>query len=253
MRQAGKFCLEAREAGTGEVEHGAVAGESVARVRSHHHRIELEGIAVGVGDAGGGRLADQLRHPEVQGGGDRVADRARAVVVLARGRAPEAAAREGARGSRGSARAIARRRGAPSEGVRDGSITTARKRLGGGGDRRQLQFLLGAEVGEEAALAHPQIGGESADRQPPPAPRPWRGRRRARDRGPRPLPLGLLPIPVALAIPESIKKHDRSYSNEKGKRWGIRGEDGSTRWTRRCSAASNGRGPSSGSSRSGCR
>ena len=38
--------------------------------------------------------------------------------------------------------------------------------LGGGGDRRQLQLLLGAEVGEEAALAHPQLGGEAADRQP---------------------------------------------------------------------------------------
>ena len=38
--------------------------------------------------------------------------------------------------------------------------------LRGGADRRQLQLLLGAEVGEEAALAHPQLGGEAADRQP---------------------------------------------------------------------------------------
>src|SRR5215207_295662 len=47
-----------------------------------------------------------------------------------------------------------------------GSITAVRKRVGGGRDRRQLQLLLGAEMGEEAALAHPQLGREAADRQP---------------------------------------------------------------------------------------
>ena len=35
----------------------------------------------------------------------------------------------------------------------------------GGVDRRQLQLLLGAEVGEQAALAHVQLGREAADRQ----------------------------------------------------------------------------------------
>ena len=35
----------------------------------------------------------------------------------------------------------------------------------GGVDRRQLQLLLGAEVGEQAALAHAQLGRQAPDRQ----------------------------------------------------------------------------------------
>ena len=72
----------------------AVAGQAAAGVGGHDDGVELEGVAVGVGDPGRGRLADQLRHPGVEGGGDRVADRAGPVVELARGGAPEAAAGE---------------------------------------------------------------------------------------------------------------------------------------------------------------
>ena len=35
----------------------------------------------------------------------------------------------------------------------------------GGFDRRQLQLLLGAEVREQAALAHAELGGEATDGQ----------------------------------------------------------------------------------------
>src|SRR5260221_279650 len=86
---------QASPGGAGEVEHPAVAAEAEARVGAHHDRVELEGIAVRVGDPGGGRLADQLSDPEVHRRRDRVADRAGAIVVLARGGAPEAAAGEG--------------------------------------------------------------------------------------------------------------------------------------------------------------
>src|SRR6185312_8434747 len=92
---ARQFRLESRQSGAGEVEGATVAAETEARVGAHHHRVELEGVTVRVGDPGEGCLADQLRHPEVHRRGDRVADRAGAVVVLARGGTPEAAAGEG--------------------------------------------------------------------------------------------------------------------------------------------------------------
>ena len=38
--------------------------------------------------------------------------------------------------------------------------------LPGGVDRGDLQFFLRAEVGEEAALRHPELVREAADRQP---------------------------------------------------------------------------------------
>ena len=41
----------------------------------------------------------------------------------------------------------------------------AREERARGVDRRELELLLGAEVGEEAALAHPDRVGQAADRE----------------------------------------------------------------------------------------
>ena len=60
-----------------------------------------------------------------------------------------------------SAQTRARPRGA----LRAGSITSATNELCGVIHGRELELLLGAEVGEEAALAHAGRLGEPADRQ----------------------------------------------------------------------------------------
>ena len=69
------------------------------------------------------------------------------------------------RGGRGSPRRARCRRSTPVGAPSPGSTTSARKIALGGLDGRELELLLGPEVGEQAALAHPDRVCESADRE----------------------------------------------------------------------------------------
>jgi hypothetical protein len=86
--------------------------------------------------------------------------------------------------------------------------------VGGGGDRGQLQVELRAEVGEEAALAHPQIGGEAADRQALEALDRGEVDGATQDRGAGPLsfrPARFRPLGCT-GHADRIEKHERSYN-----------------------------------------
>ena len=57
-------------------------------------------------------------------------------------------------------------RGRPGSAAAGGVDDLGDEDLARRGDRGELQLLLGAEVGEQPALAHVQLGREPADRQP---------------------------------------------------------------------------------------
>ena len=145
------------------------------RVRQQQVGVELEGellgVLGGVDRALGLRVADrrlELPEPFPDHLHREVAHRPRVCVHLGRHRGEEAAARDRRRPRRagGSARraaAAARGRWVPPS---PGSITCSVNRALGRLDRRQLQLLLGAEMGEQAALAHPHRVGQPADREP---------------------------------------------------------------------------------------
>ena len=169
----GRNRLEARpHGGRRAVEDRLVAHELVVVVRGAAERVELErellGIDRRVEVAGLLRLADLARQERQELAhvlGDRRAHGAvRPAVELGLDGVEEAAAAEHLRAE--VLQPVDQERLQPRAAAREaarGPDHVVDEPAAGGVDRRQLQLLLGAEVREQAALAHAQLGREPAD------------------------------------------------------------------------------------------
>jgi len=205
--------------------------DDVLRVREQERGLELErelaGVLRGVDGALGLRLAHgalEQAEPVAEEGDEPVAHRAGPHVQLGERRGEEAPARERLRldvaevAVGETAQAGERRRGVGRR------LEHLRREDGLGGlDGRELELLLRAEVGEEAALAHADRVCKACDREAAQPLHRREARRLVEDRGPAALAVAAPPAASRLLVPGHAAKvstivrasatfpHERSY------------------------------------------